>query len=181
MHGMASPRSTRTGATGLDRRVGQPAPDLYAGRFDSARNGSSQASGPVDRPLERPAARPAVGADDECQGQGTGLQLTREFALDPATSHLVCTQTMTNISDRPVSTCHWSRTMSTGAGICLIPLTPSRFPRAIDVRPGAVMTSSPRTPTSACATGRGDPRAPARPKLGSTRPPAGSATSRATT
>jgi hypothetical protein len=37
---------------------------------------------------------------------------------------------VTNESDKPVTCCHWSRTLATGGGIVLIPLTPgSRFPK----------------------------------------------------
>ena len=101
--------------------------------------------------------------------QATGLQLVREFTLDPATSHLTCTQTMTNVSDRPVSTCHWSRTMSSGNGIVLIPLTsPSRFPKNyLMYGPGPVMEYQPVDPNIRVRDGFLEIIGPpARPKLG---------------
>lgn len=101
--------------------------------------------------------------------QATGLQLVREFTLDPTTSHLTCTQKMTNISDRPVSTCHWSRTMSSGNGIVLIPLTsPSRFPKNyLMYGPGPVMEFQPQDPNIRVRDGFLEiVGPPARPKLG---------------
>jgi hypothetical protein len=59
----------------------------------------------------------------------TGVQLTREFVLDAESSHLRCTQIITNVSDRTRRYCHWSRTFAVGGGICLVPLNPeSRYP-----------------------------------------------------
>ncbi len=60
-----------------------------------------------------------------------GVQLIREFKLDAKSTRLTCTQYLANTSSKPVDTCHWSRTFSTGNGICVIPLTsPSRFPKS---------------------------------------------------
>ena len=60
---------------------------------------------------------------------GTGTQLVREFVLADEGTHLVCTQTIINISNDVTEWCHWSRTFARGNGICVIPLTPrSRFP-----------------------------------------------------
>lgn len=59
--------------------------------------------------------------------QATGVQLTRDFRLDPNSSRLFCTQRIENISDRTVQYCHWSRTFGNQAGIVLIPL--EGFPR----------------------------------------------------
>ncbi|MEQ9406997.1 MAG: hypothetical protein RIK87_04695 [Fuerstiella sp.] len=64
----------------------------------------------------------------------TGVQLIRDFQLDPASSHLSCTQTIVNKSETVKEWCHWSRTFAVGRGICVIPLTDektgpmSRFP-----------------------------------------------------
>ena len=60
----------------------------------------------------------------------TGLRLVREFTLAPDSSTLTVEQRVTNESDKPVTCCHWSRTLAAGGGIVLIPLTPgSRFPK----------------------------------------------------
>ena len=76
----------------------------------------------------------------------TGVQLVRDFALDPEGSRLTFTQTMRNVSDRVTRWCHWRRTFSTGHGICVIPLDDrTKFPdgyimygpgRVMDFRPG---------------------------------------------
>jgi hypothetical protein len=78
----------------------------------------------------------------------TGVQLVREFKLDADSSRLTCTQIITNISDKAVSWCHWSRTLAEGGGICLIPLTEnSRFPnRYVRYGPGPVMNFLPVDP-----------------------------------
>ena len=61
--------------------------------------------------------------------KATGVQLTRDFRLDPSSTRLDCTQTITNVSDEVQEWCHWSRTFAVGHGICVIPLSPtSRFP-----------------------------------------------------
>ncbi len=62
---------------------------------------------------------------------GTGVQLVREFALDPETSHLKCAQVIRNISDQTVRWCHWSRTFAKGGGIVVIPVAekPRRLPK----------------------------------------------------
>ena len=66
-----------------------------------------------------------------------GIQLVREFHLDSSAKddekppfHLVCKQTIHNISKEIREVCHWGRSFSPGGGICLIPLgdRPSRFP-----------------------------------------------------
>ena len=60
----------------------------------------------------------------------TGVQLVREFELDPATSHLRCTQTIRNVSRERKQWCHWSRTFALHGGIGIVPLTPfSKYPR----------------------------------------------------
>lgn len=59
----------------------------------------------------------------------SGARLIRDFTLDASSSRLVCTQTIVNESDSPVSLCHWSRTFAIGGGIAVVPRTPlGRFP-----------------------------------------------------
>ncbi|NND97558.1 MAG: hypothetical protein HKN47_09550 [Pirellulaceae bacterium] len=59
----------------------------------------------------------------------SGVRLTRTFRLAKDSSHLICTQTIDNVSAEPVSLCHWSRTFAVGNGIALVPRTPlGRFP-----------------------------------------------------
>lgn len=55
--------------------------------------------------------------------EATGVQLIREFVLDPDSSHLRVTQTIKNISDDSVHWSHWSRTFGKGGGICVVPLS----------------------------------------------------------
>ena len=78
----------------------------------------------------------------------TGLRVVREFTLAADSSRLVFEQRVTNESDRPVTCCHWSRTLAAGGGIALIPLTPdSRFPKSyILYGPGPVMNFKPEDP-----------------------------------
>jgi len=75
----------------------------------------------------------------------TGVRLVRDFELDPKTTQFNCTQTIHNISDKPVEWCHWSRTFAVGRGICLIPLTPpSRFPKSyVMYEEGTVINMNP--------------------------------------
>jgi len=61
----------------------------------------------------------------------TGLRLVREFTLAADSSRLVFEQRVTNESDKPMTCCHWSRTLAMGGGIVLVPLTAgSRFPKS---------------------------------------------------
>jgi hypothetical protein len=85
------------------------------------------------------------------EDDATGLQLVRDFELDPTSSRLACTQTMHNVSDRTVHVCHWSRTFGLGHGICVVPLTrPSRFPNSyIMYGPGPTMDFKPVDPNIA--------------------------------
>lgn len=63
-----------------------------------------------------------------------GVQLIREFRLDEKSTRLTFTQTIRNISAETKSYCHWSRTFTTGGGICLVPISPgSRFPRGFTI------------------------------------------------
>jgi hypothetical protein len=99
----------------------------------------------------------------------TGVQLVRDFVLDDASSRLAMTQTVRNISDRVTCWCHWSRTFSTGHGICVVPLDDrSKFPDGyIMYGPGSVMDYKPNDPN---ITRQGDylvvRDTPLRPKLG---------------
>ena len=76
----------------------------------------------------------------------TGVQLIRDYSLDPSSSRFVATQTIVNISSKPVHWNHWSRTFAKGGGICLVPLSEySAYPnqyimyqddgRTLDYRP----------------------------------------------
>lgn len=59
----------------------------------------------------------------------TGVQVTRDFILDPENSHLRITQTIKNISNQPIWWSFWSRTFAHSGGITAIPLCgQSRFP-----------------------------------------------------
>lgn len=70
-----------------------------------------------------------------------GLQLVRDFQLDPKTSKLKITQTIKNLGIKPKKLCFWSRTLATGGGICIVPLSnPNRFPKGyIDYANGNIM------------------------------------------
>jgi len=62
--------------------------------------------------------------------KAAGVQLIREFTLDPNSSQLTFTQNIINVSNSPKRYCHWSRTFGEPNGICLAPLNPnSRFPK----------------------------------------------------
>jgi len=128
---------------------GKPAPDPCGGRFDV---------GPEFILPRRPAlwleawdvievsARTATlrSAIDPA----TGLQVTRTFILDENSTRLRCRQTMRNCTAHTVTCCYWSRTLATGHGIVLIPLSPwSRFPKHyIMYGPGPVMNYMPDDP-----------------------------------
>ena len=69
----------------------------------------------------------------------TGVQLIREFRLDPKTSHLTCEQIIVNVSQETRRWAHWSRTFAVHGGIGVVPLTPEtkRFPNGfIMYQPG---------------------------------------------
>ncbi len=64
----------------------------------------------------------------------TGVQLVREYRLDEKSTRLTFTQTIRNVSAETKAYCHWSRTFTTGGGICLVPISPgSRFPRGFTI------------------------------------------------
>ena len=71
----------------------------------------------------------------------SGLRILREFRLDPAGSHLRCTQVVTNASGAPRSFCHWGRTLARGGGIVVIPATEgSRYPHGwVQYRTGTAL------------------------------------------
>ncbi|MDD4019221.1 MAG: hypothetical protein PHV28_14910 [Kiritimatiellae bacterium] len=99
----------------------------------------------------------------------SGLKVTRSFALTPDSPRLRVEQRVFNDSARQVVCCHWSRTLATGGGIALIPLSPcSRFPRHyIRFGPGPVINFRPEDPNIRVREGfleiLGTPR---QPKLG---------------
>lgn len=96
-----------------------PHPNLWSGDWTGA------VTGPYSARLTSP------------RDEAAGIQLVRDFQLagsgaDASQSpiHLVCQQTIRNISNETREVCHWGRSFSPGGGICLIPLgdRPSRFP-----------------------------------------------------
>ncbi len=81
----------------------------------------------------------------------TGVQLIREFQLDPVTSHLACTQIIKNVSSETKYWCHWSRTFAREGGIGVVPLTPaqSKFPNGYVLyqpRPEGAIRARPTDP-----------------------------------
>ena len=78
----------------------------------------------------------------------TGVQLIRDFTLDPKSTRLECRQTIRNVSRQTREYCHWSRTFAVGGGICVIPLTaPRRFPHGyVMYGPDAAIQFRPQDP-----------------------------------
>lgn len=99
-----------------------------------------------------------------------GVQLTREYTLAADSSHLTCTQTMRNISDRITRWCYWCRSFGRGRGICIVPLTPelSRLPKQyVMYGPGAAINVRPEDPAIRVRDGCLEVfDTPANPKLG---------------
>jgi hypothetical protein len=96
-----------------------PHPSLWSGEW------TGEVTGPHSARLTSP------------KDERAGIQLVRDFHLlgsgpdeTKAPFHLVCQQTIRNISQEVREVCHWGRSFSPGGGICLIPLgeRPSRFP-----------------------------------------------------
>ncbi|MEE2724736.1 MAG: hypothetical protein VYC05_05080, partial [Verrucomicrobiota bacterium] len=58
-------------------------------------------------------------------------RLIRDFTLAENSSHLICTQTMKNESNKIQRWCHWGRMFAIHGGIGIVPLTPDnkRFPK----------------------------------------------------
>jgi hypothetical protein len=116
-------------------RPGQPAP-ASAGRFDygpelTTISHPSLWSGEWSGEITGAASARLTSPRDEA----AGIQLVRDFELAAGTDansavHLICKQTIKNISLEVREVCHWGRSFSPGGGICLIPLgdQPSRFP-----------------------------------------------------
>lgn len=116
---------------------GQPAP-ASAGRFDYGPEltaiphptlWSGEWTGAVTGPHSARLTSP--------QDATAGIQLVRDFHLagsgkesQNAPFHLVCKQTIHNISKEVREVCHWGRSFSPAGGICIVPLgdRPSRFP-----------------------------------------------------
>lgn len=66
-----------------------------------------------------------------------GIQLEKEFTLDPDNGNLGLVQTMKNVSDSAVSFCLWDRTLCVNGGFAIIPLNrKSRFPAKWSMRVG---------------------------------------------
>lgn len=149
---------------------GKPAGEMMAGRFDIGPEQTipqhpqlwmGRWSGDVTGPR---SARLTSQAD-----QPTGVQLIRDFELDPQSTRLVCRQTIKNTSRETREYCHWSRTFALGGGICIVPLTtPSRFPHSyVRYEHGSAINSRPEDPQIHVSDGflevRGVPKFP---KLG---------------
>ena len=102
----------------------------------------------------------------------TGVQLIREFALDPTSSHLACTQIIRNVSRETKYWCHWSRTFAIHGGIGVVPLTPalSKYPNGyVLYQPGPPGAIQPRPNDPAVRVRDGFLEVlgpPAHPKLG---------------
>ena len=116
---------------GWEFREGVSTLDLCGGRFDIGPEmlvprRPALWLGPWRAELIGPRAARLTSAEDPA----TGVQLVREFKLDPSSSRLQCTQTIRNVSSTTRAWCHWSRTLAVGGGIAIVPLTPhSRFPK----------------------------------------------------
>jgi len=149
---------------------GQPTVDPCGGRFDvGPENTIARHPALWFGPWTAEAAGPLAARMTSVDDPATGLRLTRDFTLDAQSSRLTCRQTITNTGAQPVSTCHWSRTLAAGDGICLIPLTPgSRFPNNyLQYGPGPVMNFRPEDPSIRVRDGFLEIFAtPERPKLG---------------
>ncbi len=77
----------------------------------------------------------------------SGARLVRVFELERSGSRLLCTQTIINESERPVSLCHWSRTFAVGGGIAVVPRSPlGRFPNGYTMYAGGAMLMAPNDP-----------------------------------
>ena len=60
----------------------------------------------------------------------SGFQIVREFSLAVDTAHLICKQTVINISKETRQVCYWCRTFALGQGICVVPVSGfSRMPK----------------------------------------------------
>ena len=60
----------------------------------------------------------------------SGFQIVREFSLAAERPHLICKQTVINVSKETKQVCYWCRTFAQGQGICVVPVTGfSRMPK----------------------------------------------------
>ena len=60
----------------------------------------------------------------------SGFQIVREFSLVADQPHLICKQTVINVSKETKQVCYWCRTFVQGQGICIVPVTGfSRMPK----------------------------------------------------
>ena len=60
----------------------------------------------------------------------SGFQIVREFSLAAERPHLICKQTVINISKETRQVCYWCRTFALGQGICVVPVSGfSRMPK----------------------------------------------------
>ena len=60
----------------------------------------------------------------------SGFQVVREFSLAAERPHLICKQTVINISKETGQVCYWCRTFALGQGICVVPVSGfSRMPK----------------------------------------------------
>jgi hypothetical protein len=123
---------------------------------------------------------PLIARMTSAVSETVGVQLTREYTLAADSSHLTCTQTMRNISERITRWCYWCRIFGRGRGICIVPLTPELFALAqaiCDVRPGrGPSTCGPKTRHPRARRLPGGVRHAATPSWGWILTPAGSPT-----
>jgi len=100
--------------------------------------------GPWKAEIIGPRAARMISVED----RPTSVQLTREFHLDADSSRLLVKQIMRNVSDRTVRCYHWSRTLTPGGGVCLVPLSSySRLPSKFALYgPGPILDYSPEDP-----------------------------------
>jgi len=134
---------------GWTPRAGAPEIDPWGGRFDVGPEKVLPAHpalwlGAWSTETDGDTARLSSAPDP-----ATGLQLTRTFRLDPASSHLRCVQAMTNVSGEARRCFHWGRSLSPGGGIAVVPVTqPSRFPHGyVQYRSeGSLLDFAPRDP-----------------------------------
>ena len=70
--------------------------------------------------------------------KSVGVQLEKEFVMDPDTGELGLTQRMRNIMTNDISFCLWDRTLCKGGGFAMFPLNrSSRFKAGWSIRQGA--------------------------------------------
>jgi hypothetical protein len=118
------------GQAGWTLASGRPPIDPWGGRFDIGPEKVLPPHpalwlGPWSAEVDDAGVARLTSAADPA----TGARIVREFELDPVSSRLRSTQTITNASSSDRVWYHWSRTLVAGGGIVVLPLTrPSRFP-----------------------------------------------------